>query len=334
MMQTWTKMAVVAGLVGVGLTAVSLAVDANDQPANDKHAKFLARHPEADLDSDGAISQEEFRQFRASRGGGGPRADRPGRGRGGPGFGRPDPAKILKDHPDADTDGDGKLSPEEMRGFWRSQMEQHRKQLLADHPELDTDKDGTLSETELRAGKGLIAEHRLQEAGRRVLAEHPEADTDGDGKLSKEEFAAFRGSMPGGRGPMGHPRPEPGRLLNWVIDHFGEVDTDGSGELSKAELTKLKERLPSLGLGPGPFGAGLGQAPPGAGESLGARRAGPGKGGPGRRGGPGAGGPNRERLLQRFPEADTDNDGQLSDEEIKAFKEQRRGRGKGPKAGS
>jgi hypothetical protein len=68
------------------------------------------------------------------------------------------------------------------------------------HPEADTDGDGTLSADELEAFKETFKATRHT----RILERHPEADLDGDGVLSDEEARAFMGGRKGHRGHGPH----------------------------------------------------------------------------------------------------------------------------------
>jgi Ca2+-binding EF-hand superfamily protein len=177
-----------------------------------------------------------------------PRPDRPGAGRGGeprgmagqrPGFGilgmlmPTDPAEILRQHPQADTDGDGRLSPTEYRAFVTSQRAVLEKELLAAHPQLDTDGDGALSPEEMRAGSSVVEEFAMA----KVLASNPQADTDGDGKLSREEFRAFQSRR------MGGPPQSPAASLDWILENFERIDADGNGQLTVAELQQFRRQF-------------------------------------------------------------------------------------------
>ena len=232
---------------------------------------MLQKHPEADANKDGTLTAEEAKAFFQNKG---------GRGRGGPGgpggFGGPmgagDPAHMLKNH-----------------------------------PEWDTNKDGTLSEDEIQAGRAAMWNMSKEEIAARILKEHPEADTDGDGKLSPEEFAAFRAKNP--MPPFGRPMP-PALALDQLIERFDEADLNHDGQLSKEELVKFRQQFgPGLGMGPGMGGPPMDPAK--VPEQA------------------------RAKILEKHPTADTDKNGKLSDEELKAFWEQNRGKfgpgaGKGP----
>ncbi|HHH76551.1 MAG TPA: hypothetical protein ENL03_05965, partial [Phycisphaerae bacterium] len=106
------------------------------------------------------------------------RGDRGGRG----GFGGRgmSPEQIKAN----DTDGDGKLSDEEikaayakMREQWKKQQEESRKQYITKH---DTDGDGTLSDAEKKVAEEA---QRAKWRKRGEEAMNRRYDTDGDGKL-------------------------------------------------------------------------------------------------------------------------------------------------------
>ena len=94
--------------------------------------RLLRRHPEADMNSDGILSSEEFEAFHRSR-----LEQRR--------------ARVLKHHPESDLDGDGMLSDEEIQAFHDAKVEQRGARVLECHPEADLDGNGSLSEEEIAA---------------------------------------------------------------------------------------------------------------------------------------------------------------------------------------
>lgn len=232
-------------LAGAGfwLAATAMA-EPGRSGRGDRLSRMLERHPEADTDGDGVLSKEEARAFFKNNP---PPRDGLGEGPRGGHRWKGGPERLLETNPEADTDGDGKLSPDEHRVFMDAKRTEITKELLAAHPELDTDGDGTLSIEERKAGREIIEPFVRDKMSAKILAMHPEADTDGDGKLSEEEFAAIRRGGPG-FGP-GRPAPSPGMMMQWLIDNFDKVDANGDGQLSKDELTKFRDSMPMFGPG-------------------------------------------------------------------------------------
>jgi Ca2+-binding EF-hand superfamily protein len=104
-----------------------------------------------------------------------------------------------------DTDGDGKITPEEMAGHMQARFEG-----------ADSDGDGALSRDELIA---RMMERRAERMGR--YADHmiERHDADADGKLSVDEM---RGN-------------HQGKMLE-------RLDTDGDGSVSEDEFAAMQER--------------------------------------------------------------------------------------------
>lgn len=209
--------------------------------------------------------------------------------------------RILKQHPEADTDGDGTLSDEEMGTFYRERRQEgrgpgddgregqgrmrgralgpaEREQLLQQHPELDTNKDGTLDESELRAA-GPEVRRMLSESLRPspaaidwLIKNFDSADLDRDGKLSKEELQQLRSTM----GPLGDRGV---RSSEEILKRYPQADTDGDGKLSMEERRAFMEK---------------------EGPQL------------------------RQNYLREHPEADANGDGELSQEEFRAAMQKNR----------
>ncbi len=178
------------------------------------------------------------------------------------------------------------------------------------HPEADTNKDGTVTSDEWRQyrdskkaagqGAGKPADAGKRGSGKpdaaKLLAAHPELDTNKDGVLSEDEMKAGREMrMRGGPGMDGGPAG----VVDMMLARFDKIDIDGNGQLSKEELIAFKAKLAERG----PAGG------------FGDRRGGPGEEGRGARGDFGA------SMLQKYPDADTNKDGKLSPEEMRAFQQ-------------
>ncbi|HSW46833.1 MAG TPA: EF-hand domain-containing protein [Phycisphaerae bacterium] len=202
-------------------------------------------------------------------------------------------AKMLEKYPAADADKDGTLTREEWRQFRQSQPQAG--------PPKDRDRrrggtgEGKPGDFPPARGMGMGG---WQPDPEMILKKHPELDTNQDGKLSPEEMQAGREKFLRGMRDRGGPMP----MIDVLVQRFDEADADGNGQLSREELMQFKKNVLDR-MGPlGPGGPG-GQGPAGFGDR-----------------GPG-GGPPGARLLEKFPEADTDKDGRMSPEEFKAFRE-------------
>ncbi len=187
----WIGLASLFIVVSVWAVGCDTGLDLSGLLEGADKASIMTQYPAADLDADGALSDEEVQAFRDSRRGSEgmqmPMMD------GGPGMmGEERLSMVLEQYPEADLDGDGTLTQDEARAF-RMQM------MLERHPEADLDGDGTLSEEETQAFRDSYRGSEAMQAERlaMILERHPEADLDGDGTLSQEEARAFMGSRHG-----------------------------------------------------------------------------------------------------------------------------------------
>ena len=76
--------------------------------------------------------------------------------------------RILEEHPEADLNGDGELSGDEMKAFHVELRQLKMEEFFAQHPEADLDGDGNYSKQEIEEF------HRAQRVEQlaRVLEEH------------------------------------------------------------------------------------------------------------------------------------------------------------------
>ncbi|UCF38398.1 MAG: EF-hand domain-containing protein [Acidobacteriota bacterium] len=98
----------------------------------------------------------------------------------------PDFTQVLKDHPEADLDGDGKLSPEEFHAYAQTSGEERNVFVFRNEESIGPE-GGALQVMKITAGS------------------KEEIDTDGDGMISEEEMAAFAETH-----GLPHPVGEPG----------------------------------------------------------------------------------------------------------------------------
>jgi Ca2+-binding EF-hand superfamily protein len=144
----------------LSLTAAALAsaainaVAAPEGAGGHRHGAMLERIKAADTNGDGLISKEEAKAL----------------------------PMIAKHFDEIDTDGNGQLSPDELRAFhekMRAQHEQMQAQRFAEHfRKIDTDGDGRISLAEAQANAPRLAEHFGQ------------IDANGDGFITPEEMKA------------------------------------------------------------------------------------------------------------------------------------------------
>jgi len=175
-------------LAQAGDQAVSGQGVAKQKGGGPDRAKLLQKHPELDLDRDGTLSDQELKTARETlRNSGGlktvnfkpdPRMfnwmvehfaeldldrntqisreellrarDQYGAMNRASAAG---PEAILKQYPQADTDGDGKLSRDEYKAFMDQNPDAAKHVFLQRHPEADTNGDGTLSDDEYQAAR-------------------------------------------------------------------------------------------------------------------------------------------------------------------------------------
>jgi len=151
-------------------------------------------------------------------------------------------ADLIKQ---ADTDGDGSLSADEIKGAIGngSSSTDDADGLKAAMAKLDTDGNGTLSASELSAG----LEARRSERGHRHGHAPPsssdvaaklvsQADSDGDGALGLDEIEATLGSGDASSAET-------------LTASIKKLDTDGDGKLSAAELSAALDAFRTAGQG-------------------------------------------------------------------------------------
>jgi Ca2+-binding EF-hand superfamily protein len=136
-------------------------------------------------------------------------------------------ADLIKQ---ADTNGDGSLSADEIKGAIGGDPASSTDDLSAAMAKLDTDGNGALSASELSAG----LETRRSERGRRPGHAPPsssdvaaklisQTDSNGDGALGLDEIKATLGSD--------------AASAETLTGSISKLDTDGDGKLSAAELS-------------------------------------------------------------------------------------------------
>jgi beta-lactamase regulating signal transducer with metallopeptidase domain len=251
-------------------------------------AEILERHPEADANSDGELTIEEFKEFLEEH-----KDEMEGnifimKAHGEElHFGTEEHAVvhigedvsmssevILEKHPEADANEDGELSKEELHAFIK---ENHGGKVMVQRIELGEGEDGKVWVHEGHEGhKGQkitiqMDEAHLEHLGEGenrhvrvfvgepdaavILEKHPEADTNGDGELSDEELGEFKMSLHASGnnvvfiGEGLHEAHEEGDMAHysWTAedgaqfeikvsgDAVAKMDLDGDGEVSLEE---------------------------------------------------------------------------------------------------
>ncbi len=238
---------------------------------------ILHEHPEADLDGDGVLSKQELHEFAQQAQPEGTktrvRAIRVEHGEGSEEpfivqlHGDGDYTAILERHPDADRDGDGALTREELLEWMKTQHEGepvqfrlHSRALMLPHSEHGEEdvivwhsKDGQI-DVSGAGGENVFV--------RRV--EPGEVDLDGNGLISEAELEAFRETCcpeAEGAGKVviaiapesgawqvhASREEESGDRLGRLLEKYPDADLNGDGVLSKEEALALAARLQKEG---------------------------------------------------------------------------------------
>lgn len=287
--------------------AITGVVRAGDGPTNrplpeQRQQRLLERFEDKgiDADEDGTLTREEVRAFFADRSRDGRRSRLGDRHRGHGKEGSP----AEKMHRLG-------MTLHHIEVYSASTPPQHFD--LTKHLRADLDRDGQLSNAEWRA----FAQEKRDEIITRLARQLPDADSDGDGTLDAEELQAVESSF----------RAQ-------VLERDPEADSDGDGVLSQDELVAFRaahieqQREQILEDNPEADLDGDGELSDAEMHEFGADHYGyKAYGGKGRRGAKReASTRGRGRLLRRHPEADLNEDGNLSEEELRTFRASRRRR--------
>ena len=201
----------------VGLLLPVFSIEAADEPTDPKLQRLLERYPDADANGDGKLTMEEVEAYKAKMG----KGHRRSRSRGA--SDRTSDARLqhlLKKHPDADVNKDGKLTLDEARAY--------------------RDKMGRGGKKERTGGEADLDESILQQ----MLKKHPDADTNGDGKLTLDEARAYRDKM--GRGGKKERTGGEANLdeskLQQMLKKYPDADTNGDGKLTSEEVQAFKDK--------------------------------------------------------------------------------------------
>jgi len=140
-------------------------------------------------------------------------------------------ARVLEKF---DTDGDGKLSPEERQAALeaappevRQRIEEHRQKMLE---KFDADGDGQLNDAERAAAREALKQ-RIAEEKQKFLEKW---DKDGDGVLSDAEKAAAKEAFEGRIRQQFQERRQ---------EFIKKWDTDGDGKLNDEERAAAREAI-------------------------------------------------------------------------------------------
>lgn len=118
------------------------------------------------------------------------------------------PPRPMINFEQADMNGDGQLTKEELEQFAKTQFSQS-----------DTNQDGFLDSTELAADMSKRMQERIKRNGARMISK---LDENGDGKLSFDELN--------------------NRMAKRGDKMFDRMDRNGDGTLSADELARMEKR--------------------------------------------------------------------------------------------
>ena len=193
-------------------------------------ARVLVKIPEADLDGDDELTVEELKEFSATQGEEGRHVFIRLQG---DGFepiviGSPDDGEIhqimVKRRHGSTSDGDETIEIHANRFFGEEGAEEVHRMILEGHPEIDLDGDGELSREEMAAHlHELAGPGRYAFIGEESIEAHVDTGEEGHDVRKRLMFDVMIA---------------PDRTAD-ILEHHPEVDVDGDGEASPAEVRQF-----------------------------------------------------------------------------------------------